>query len=48
MLLLIQIIYGAFVAGLEAGKIYNTWPKMNDKWVAESVYAITLCLEKFY
>ena len=41
VLLLIQIIYGAFVAGLEAGKIYNTWPKMNDKWIAESVYAIT-------
>ena len=47
VLLLIQIIYGAFVAGLEAGKIYNTWPKMNDKWVAESVYAITPVWKNF-
>ena len=47
VLLLIQIIYGAFVAGLEAGKIYNTWPKMHDKWVAESVYAITPIWKNF-
>jgi cytochrome c oxidase assembly protein subunit 15 len=46
-LLLIQIVYGAFVAGLEAGKIYNTWPKMNEKWIAESVYAITPIWKNF-
>ena len=34
---ILQIIYGAFVAGLKAGHIYNTFPKMGDKWVAESV-----------
>lgn len=33
----IQIIYGAFVAGLKAGLAYNTYPKMGSKWVAESV-----------
>jgi cytochrome c oxidase assembly protein subunit 15 len=30
--ILIQVIYGAFVAGLHAGKIYNTFPKMGDEW----------------
>jgi cytochrome c oxidase assembly protein subunit 15 len=28
--LIIQIIWGAFVAGLNAGLIHNTWPLMND------------------
>jgi len=40
LFVVIQIIYGAFVAGLDGGKIYNTWPKMHDKWIAESVYAM--------
>ena len=29
ILILIQISLGAFVSGLDAGKIYNTWPLMN-------------------
>lgn len=37
ILVVLQIIYGAFVAGLKAGHIYNTFPKMGDEWVAESV-----------
>ena len=28
-LIYIQIIFGAFVSGLDAGKIYQTWPMMN-------------------
>ncbi len=36
----IQIIYGAFVAGLNAGFIMNTYPKMGDSWIAESVTAL--------
>ena len=37
-LLLIQIIYGAFVAGLDAGFIHNYWPLMSDgKFIHESV-----------
>jgi heme a synthase len=34
---LIQIIFGAFVAGLKAGLIYNTWPLMGDSIVPDSV-----------
>ena len=36
-LLCAQLIYGALTAGLHAGHIYNTWPKMGDEWIAESV-----------
>ena len=45
--LIAQIIYGAFVAGLDAGQIYNTWPKMYEKWIAESVYAMTPLWQNF-
>jgi len=37
ILVVIQIVYGAFVAGLDAGRGFNTWPKMGDKWIADSV-----------
>lgn len=35
-LLFVQIIYGAFVAGLKAGLIYNTFPKMGSEWIPKS------------
>ncbi|AEM69399.1 Heme A synthase [Allomuricauda ruestringensis DSM 13258] len=39
VLLLIQIIWGAFVAGLDAGFIHNHWPLMNEgKLMHETVY----------
>ena len=34
-LLFLQIILGAFVAGLDAGRIYNTWPLMNGELIPE-------------
>lgn len=45
VVLIIQIIYGAFTAGyvegdaahLRPGKIFNTWPKMGDSWMPEQV-----------
>ncbi|MGK7393594.1 MAG: COX15/CtaA family protein [Candidatus Cyclobacteriaceae bacterium M3_2C_046] len=40
VVLAIQIIYGAFVAGLKAGFVYNTFPKMGDRWIAEGVTAM--------
>jgi cytochrome c oxidase assembly protein subunit 15 len=37
-LLIVQIVWGAFVAGLDAGWIHNHWPLMNDgKLIHESV-----------
>jgi cytochrome c oxidase assembly protein subunit 15 len=39
ILLLIQIIYGGFVAGLNAGLIHNHWPLMSDgQLVHDSVF----------
>lgn len=39
-ILLVQIIWGAFVAGLHAGLIHNTWPFMNEgKLIHETVYS---------
>ena len=34
----IQIIYGAFVAGLKAGLIFPTYPKMGNQWVASGIF----------
>ena len=31
LLIFIQIIIGAFVSGMDAGKIYNSWPLMGEK-----------------
>ena len=37
IIVIIQIIYGAFVAGLNAGFVMNTYPKMGDQWINDSV-----------
>ncbi len=39
ILLLLQIIYGGFVAGLNAGLIHNHWPMMSDgQFVHDSIF----------
>lgn len=44
-ILVIQIIYGAFVAGLKAGLLHNHWPLMNEgKFLHNSAYV----LDPFY
>ena len=40
ILTITQIIYGAFVAGLNAGFVMNTWPKMGAEWISKSVTAM--------
>ena len=35
--IVLQIIYGAFVAGLKAGLFYNTWPLMGQSLMPETV-----------
>jgi len=38
-ILILQIVYGAFVAGLDAGFIHNHWPMMNEgEFIHETVY----------
>jgi cytochrome c oxidase assembly protein subunit 15 len=39
ILLVLQIIWGAFTAGLDAGHMYNTWPLMNGEFMPENVTA---------
>jgi cytochrome c oxidase assembly protein subunit 15 len=31
-LLFLQFLFGAYVAGLDAGYAYSSWPKMGDRW----------------
>ena len=33
-----QILLGGFVAGLDAGLTYNTWPLMDGKFVPDGAY----------
>ena len=39
-LIMITIIAGGFVAGLKAGKIYNTFPMMGDYWFPPGMFAL--------
>ena len=39
-LIFLQIIFGAFVSGLDAGKIYQTWPKMGDTFFPNDLVII--------
>lgn len=40
VVLVIQIVYGAFVAGLDAGWIHNHWPMMSEgKFIHETAYS---------
>lgn len=41
ILLVVQITLGAFVAGLDAGHIFNTWPLMHGAWVPQGLTSIT-------
>ena len=48
-ILLLQIIYGAFVAGLDAGFIHNHWPLMSEgKFIHETVYTEQTPIYKNY
>ena len=39
-LISVTVISGGFVAGLKAGKIYNTFPMMGDGWIPPDVLAL--------
>jgi cytochrome c oxidase assembly protein subunit 15 len=39
LLMVLQIVWGAFTAGLDAGRIYNTWPLMEGEFMPENVRA---------
>ncbi len=41
VLVLVQIFYGALTAGLRAGFIFNTFPKMGSEWLPDSVLMLS-------
>jgi cytochrome c oxidase assembly protein subunit 15 len=47
-LITITIISGGFVAGLKAGKIYNTFPMMGDYWVPPDIMALEPWWRNFF
>lgn len=40
-------ISGAFVAGLDAGLVYNSFPKMADRWIPSDILAFSPTLRNF-
>tara|TARA_Y100001970_G_scaffold279302_1_gene386394 strand:+ start:2243 stop:3262 length:1020 start_codon:yes stop_codon:yes gene_type:complete len=47
-LIFVQITIGAFVAGMDAGKIYNTWPLMGTSYFPDdSIYANIFSISAF-
>ncbi len=47
-LLLLQIIVGAFVSGLDAGLIYQTWPKMNLTYFPDDLKTENLTIKYLF
>ncbi len=47
VLILLQIAAGGFVAGLDAGQGYATWPKMDGQWIPSGLLDNGAGLEKF-
>lgn len=41
LLVLLQIMIGGFVAGLNAGFIYNNWPMMGDSFIPDDIWHMT-------
>lgn len=39
---------GAFVAGLDAGLVYNSFPKMADRWIPTDLFAIEPAWRNFF
>ena len=37
LLIFLQIVFGAFVSGLDAGKLYQTWPLMNYNYFPDDI-----------
>lgn len=44
----LTIVSGGFVAGLKAGKIYNTFPMMGDHWLPPGLLALTPAWRNFF
>jgi len=47
-MIIVTIISGGFVAGLKAGKIYNTFPKMGEHWIPPDFLALEPAWRNFF
>ena len=46
--LFILFMTGAFVAGIDGGLTYNSWPKMADKWIPDDLFSKTPKWRNFF
>ncbi|XP_018621678.2 heme A synthase COX15 isoform X2 [Scleropages formosus] len=47
-LVFLTALSGAFVAGLDAGLVYNSFPKMGERWVPDDLLAFSPFLKNFF
>src|SRR5262249_54408031 len=45
--IMLQIMYGAFTAGMHAGKFANTFPTMDGEWIPSGIFSISPLWENF-
>ena len=48
LLVFLQTVLGAFVAGIRAGFIYNTWPLMAGAFIPEGLFALSPLWHNFF
>ncbi|KAM7250443.1 hypothetical protein ACFE04_022326 [Oxalis oulophora] len=44
----ITAVSGAFVAGNDAGRAYNTFPKMGDTWIPDNIFELEPLIRNFF
>ncbi|XP_068114136.1 heme A synthase COX15 isoform X1 [Hyperolius riggenbachi] len=47
-LVFLTALSGAFVAGLDAGLVYNSYPKMGDRWIPDDLLAFSPTIRNFF
>lgn len=47
-IVIVQIIYGAFVAGMHAGKFANTFPTMDGEWIPKDIFSSQTFIMNFF
>jgi heme a synthase len=47
-LVLLQVALGGFVAGLDAGMGYNTWPLMDGQWIPKGLWVMDPAWRNFF
>ena len=48
VLVFVQVAAGGFVAGLDAGMGYNTWPKMDGAWIPQGLLVMQPAWHNFF